>query len=50
MSGKGSKQRPLSISKAQFEENWDRIFKKKVKVYFEEVKSGEVDFSCEQRS
>lgn len=28
MSGKGSKPRPLSVPKKQFEENWDRIFGK----------------------
>jgi len=29
MSGKGSKPRPLSVSRKVFENNWDRIFKKK---------------------
>lgn len=29
MSGKGSKQRPLKIDKAQFDKNWDSIFGKK---------------------
>ena len=28
MSGKGSKPRPLSISKEQFDSNWDKIFMK----------------------
>lgn len=28
---KGSKQRPLSVSKEQFDENWDRIFGSKKK-------------------
>lgn len=28
--GKGSKPRPLSVSKKQFDENFDRIFGKKV--------------------
>lgn len=33
MSGKGSKPRPLSVPRKQFDENWDRIFdaKKKAK-------------------
>ena len=26
--GKGSKPRPVSISKEQYKKNWDRIFKK----------------------
>lgn len=26
MTGKGSKVRPMKIDKAQFEDNWDRIF------------------------
>ena len=26
--GKGSEARPFSVSQKQFEENWDRIFKK----------------------
>lgn len=26
--GKGSRSRPLSVSKDKFNENWDRIFKK----------------------
>jgi len=29
MSGKGSKPRPLSIPRKQFENNWERIFGKK---------------------
>lgn len=29
MSGKGSKPRPYSVSKAQFDENWDKVFGKK---------------------
>lgn len=29
MAGKGSKQRPLSVPKDTFDENWDRIFGKK---------------------
>ena len=29
MSGKGSKPRPLSVPKKQFDENWERIFGKK---------------------
>ena len=28
MAGKGSKARPLSVDKKQFDSNWDRIFKK----------------------
>lgn len=28
MSGKGSKPRPLSVKKDQFDKNWDKIFKK----------------------
>lgn len=31
MSGKGSKPRPLSVPKKQFDNNWDRIFGKKAK-------------------
>jgi len=27
--GKGSKKRPLSVPKKKFDENWDKIFKKK---------------------
>ena len=26
--GKGSKPRPITISKEQYQKNWDRIFKK----------------------
>ena len=29
MAGKGSKPRPLSIPRKQFDDNWDRIFGKK---------------------
>lgn len=29
MAGKGSKQRPLSIPKEKFDQNWDAIFGKK---------------------
>ena len=29
MSGKGSKPRPLSVKKEQFNKNWDKIFNKK---------------------
>lgn len=29
--GKGSKPRPYSVSKEQFNKNWDNIFKKDVK-------------------
>ena len=29
MSGKGSRQRPHSVSREQFASNWDAIFKKK---------------------
>jgi len=29
MAGKGSRARPLSISKSQFDDNWDKIFGKK---------------------
>lgn len=29
--GKGSDQRPLSVSREQFEKNWDRIFNPKKK-------------------
>jgi len=28
MNGKGSKPRPLSVPKKQFDDNWDSIFKK----------------------
>ena len=31
MSGKGSKPRPLSVSRKQFDDNWERIFGKKPK-------------------
>ena len=31
MSGKGSKPRPYSVDRKTFEDNWDRIFKKKDK-------------------
>ena len=27
--GKGSKQRPLGVPKKKFDENWDKIFKRK---------------------
>lgn len=30
--GKGSKPRPLSIPRKQFEDNWDRIFNQKKKI------------------
>jgi|DEB0MinimDraft_6_1074348.scaffolds.fasta_scaffold86645_2 hypothetical protein len=30
MNGKGSKQRPLSVSKDKFDSNWDSIFGKKL--------------------
>lgn len=29
MAGKGSRARPLSVSKSKFDDNWDRIFGKK---------------------
>lgn len=29
MNGKGSKPRPLSVPRSQFNDNWDRIFGKK---------------------
>jgi hypothetical protein len=29
MAGKGSRARPLSVSKSQFDDNWDKIFSKK---------------------
>jgi len=29
MAGKGSKPRPLSVPRKQFDENWERIFGKK---------------------
>jgi len=29
VSGKGSKPRPLSVPRKQFDENWERIFGKK---------------------
>lgn len=29
MSGKGSRPRPLSVDRKTFENNWDKIFKKK---------------------
>ena len=29
MAGKGSKQRPMSVSNNNFSDNWDAIFKKK---------------------
>jgi hypothetical protein len=29
MAGKGSRARPLSVSKSQFDDNWDKIFGKK---------------------
>jgi hypothetical protein len=31
MSGKGSKPRPLSVPRKQFENNWDRIFGKRLR-------------------
>ena len=31
MAGKGDKQRPRKVDKKVFEDNWDRIFKKKKK-------------------
>jgi len=31
MAGKGSKPRPLSVPRKQFDENWERIFGKKSK-------------------
>ena len=32
MSGKGSKPRPLSVPRKQFDDNWDNIFGKKEKM------------------
>ncbi len=29
MAGKGSKPRPIKITKKEWDENWERIFKKK---------------------
>ena len=29
MAGKGSRARPLSVSKSKFDDNWDKIFGKK---------------------
>ena len=29
MNGKGDKRRPMNISKEEYSDNWDRIFKKK---------------------
>ena len=37
MSGKGSKPRPYSVSKAQFDENWDKIFRKESPKMLHEV-------------
>lgn len=31
MSGKGSKQRPISVPKKQFDDNWEKAFGKKEK-------------------
>lgn len=31
MNGKGSKPRPLSVPRKEFDDNWDRIFGKKPK-------------------
>ena len=32
MNGKGDKQRPLSVDKKTFDNNWDRIFNKNLEV------------------
>lgn len=37
MSGKGSKPRPYSVSKTQFDENWDKIFRKESPQMLHEV-------------
>ena len=37
MAGKGSRARPLGVSKSQFDDNWDRIFGKKEEPKKEEV-------------
>lgn len=37
MAGKGSRARPLSVSKSQFDNNWDNIFGKKEESKKEEV-------------
>ena len=37
MAGKGSRARPLSVSKSQFDDNWDKIFNKKEESKQEEV-------------
>ena len=33
MSGKGSRPRPIDVPKDQYDDNWDKIFKKPVKTY-----------------
>ena len=38
--GKGSKPRPIEIQREKFNDNWDKIFKKKVK---DESSSGNSD-------
>lgn len=42
MAGKGSRARPLSISKSQFDDNWDRIFSKKDVVISENLTDNEL--------
>jgi len=50
MNGKGSKQRPLSISQEEFASNWDNIFsKKQYTLEVKETSEGEqyIEFSDE---
>ena len=39
--GKGDKRRPLKITQKEFENNWDKVFKKKNKEFEKEQKENE---------
>jgi hypothetical protein len=41
MNGKGSKPRPLSVSKEEFNKNWDEIFAKKASVPVKTLDNGD---------
>ena len=43
MNGKGSKPRPLSVSREEYERNWDMLFGKKEKTEEEPKTNGKVE-------
>jgi hypothetical protein len=42
MAGKGSRARPLGVSKSQFDDNWDKIFNKKDVAISEDLTDNEL--------